>query len=64
MSASTSSAAIAVHPEDEPQETHAQNLAVLADYRAKHVRASEEVVQRGERVLSIKNALRKMGEDG
>jgi len=49
---------------EEPQETHAENLAVLAEYRAKHVRASEEVVQRGERVLSIRGALKRMGEEG
>lgn len=45
-------------------ETLAENLAVLAHYRTRGVRASEEVVKRGERVLQTKNALRRMRDEG
>jgi len=46
------------------EDTHEENLAVLAGYRSKNVRASEEIVQRGERVLRRKGALRRMGDEG
>lgn len=46
------------------EDTHEENLAVLAEYRSKNVRASEEIVHRGERVLSRKGALKRMGDEG
>ncbi|KAK9898705.1 hypothetical protein P389DRAFT_167255, partial [Cystobasidium minutum MCA 4210] len=45
------------------EDTPTENLAVLAEYRQKHVRSSEEVVRRGERVLRAKGALKRMGEE-
>lgn len=38
--------------------------AVLADYRRRGVRASHDVVVKGEKILAVKGALRRMGDDG
>lgn len=58
MSAST------MNNNEPEEESRAENLATLAEYRSKNVRASEEIVQRGERVLRIKGALKRMGDEG
>lgn len=46
------------------EDTPRENLAILAEYRAKNVRASEEVVRRGERVLKTRGQLKRMGDEG
>lgn len=52
-------------PEPKPRvETTRESLAVLASYRLKGVRNSLDVVERGEKVLKEKGALRRMGDEG
>ena len=49
---------------DKAAETTADSLAVLAEYRRTGTRNSGDVVKRGEKVLSEKGALRKLGDEG
>lgn len=50
--------------DEDKEPTTADLLAVLADHRRRGVRASSDVVNKGEKVLGVKGALRKMGDEG
>lgn len=45
-------------------ETTQESLQVLASYRVRGVRNSQDVVNRGEKILQEKGALGRMGDEG
>jgi len=48
----------------DPVETTHDSLNVLAAYRRRGERKSEDVVKRGEKILQERGALRRMGDEG